>query len=84
MAKLLVDQMLLDYNTNKKQGKPALDRNAFGRLLWDDKTEASIKSTLSLWSSDSSGAMPSILCMKSICKILNLDFNSFMKKYVKQ
>lgn len=83
MAKLLIDQMLSDYNTNKKPGKPALERNSFGRLIWDDKTEASIKTTLSLWASESSDSMPSLSCMKTICKTLNLDYNTFMKKYVK-
>lgn len=83
MAYLLLDEMLSDYNRNKQSGKPALDRNEFGRLLWPERNESNFKSTLSLWSNKLSPAMPSLSCAGKICKIIGVDYNTFIQNYVK-
>ena len=83
MPHLLLDQMLDDYNTNKKKGKPALDRNSFGNLIWKDRQDGNIRSTLSLWASKNSGALPSLTMAKKICDIIGIDYNTFVKKYVR-
>lgn len=83
MPHLLLDTLLDDYNKNKKSGKPALDRISLGKLLWPDRSEENFKSTLSLWASKTSGAIPSLTCAGKICKIIGIDYNTFVKKYVR-
>lgn len=83
MPKLLLDEMLSDYNKNKPSGKEALDRNSFGQLIWTDRNESNYKTTLSKWASNSNDAVPSLMMSKKICKILGIDFNTYIKKYVK-
>jgi hypothetical protein len=84
MAYLLLDKMLSDYNKNKPSGKPALERTDFGRLLWTNRMDGNIKSTLSLWSTRSSAAIPSFSMAIKICDIIGIDLNTYKNEYLKQ
>ena len=76
-----IDELLKFRNMNKPSGEPSWTRMDLGRKIFPDRPDTTISSTLSYW--QNGRTMPSLTCAGVICKLVGIDYNTFVKKYVK-